>query len=1234
MSLRAKSVLLCVAVVAGARLQAQTPSAAAAGQSAPVAAPAQGQSAAVQTQGGTIRGAVVAGVAGKPGGVPLPGVAVTATNSLTGKKYASATGADGTYAMTIPRNGRYVVRAELAGFAPVTQEVVLSGADAAAGAALVKTSDFGLQLASRAAEAEARQTAAAGGAGLASGLATAMGRGMQNLSLTAGNADATDATANAGGGDVALPNLGNASDAVTGGAANAGSESIAVSGQMGQTNGLANISEDEIRQRVEDAVAQARASGQLQQGGDPTNAIVAVIGGMMGGGGPGGPGGFGGPGGPGGFGGGGRGGGGGGGGFGGFRRMNPTQLHGGVMYSGNYSALDSAPWSPTLLPQTKPAYSKNSFGGMLAGSPYIPGLIKPSTKQFGFLNFNVSRSSTPRVFNGTVPTALQRGDVSAANPNGDAIFTGLTQAVNGKRTAVTLYDPQTGQPFANNVIPRARLTPQALYVLQHYYPEPNVALTGTQGFNYQATTTTGTNSANLSARLIRQLGANAGGPFGGFGGGGGGRRGGGAQASNVKPTLRQTLNANFSYSHQASDQREIILPLSGRSQSEGYNVGAGYVVGYGRLSNNATVTWNRSNALTSNYFTDTATDPMAAAGIGSPSTAAIGFRPNFYNGLPTLSISNYISVANVNPQESIGQTISFSDFVAWRRKKHNWRFGVDVRRVHQDSLGGGNPLGTFTFSGYATESPQDQAAATTVCIPSATATCNSTRQPATGASFADFLLGQPQETQLQAGLAKIYLRENVMDWYVTDDFRVRSNLTLNYGLRWEYFGPFSEKNGRLENLTGVTTQTTSVGCVTPNGLSVTKSAGVLNCAKGPTASLIHADHAMYSPRFGFAWRAMKNTVVRGGYGINFNTGQFATFGKLLAYQPPFAATQNNVLASVSNPAGCTFANMTLSSGFNCSSKLFENSFAVNPNYRLGYVQVYNVDVQRTLPWGVVVNVGYNGSKGSNLDVTRAPNHLANTVTTPDAVAFRYEDSIAASNFNALTVNARKRLEHGVSLQATYQYAHSIDDASSFGGGSNTSSIQDDANLAAERSNSSFDVRHRLNGNWIYEFPVGPNRRFLNRGGAWAAALDGFSLSGNFTFASGTYYTPSYQSTAAQIAAGGQYTLRPDRVFSQPISGPGTLHEFFNKAAFGAPSGYGTASRYSIEGPGQVLVSMALSKTVKLGETRAFEARATASNVFNTVQYSGIDTVLSSATFGQVTGAASMRQISFVGRFRF
>ena len=150
-------------------------------------------------------------------------------------------------------------------------------------------------------------------------------------------------------------------------------------------------------------------------------------------------------------------------------------------------------------------------------------------------------------------------------------------------------------------------------------------------------------------------------------------------------------------------------------------------------------------------------------------------------------------------------------------------------------------------------------------------------------------------------------------------------------------------------------------------------------------------------------------------------------------------------------------------------------------------------------------------------------------------------------------------------------------------------------------------------------------------------MDGFSISGDFTFATGTYATPQYQNSIAQAATGNNYTLRPDRVFSQPIAGAGTLRSWFNTAAFVSPSAaavFGTASRNSIELPGTVTNDMSLSRTVALGDLRNFEARVTASNVFNTVQYSGVNTVLNSSTFGQVTGTALPRKLTFQARYRF
>lgn len=1161
------------------------------------------------TQGGTLRGSVVAGSPSKPGGTALPGATITATHTLTGRKYAAATDVNGVYALAIPRNGRYVLRVELAGFAPFTSEVVFGTGDSTStSTSTSKQSNFGLELASRAAaQAEARE-------GTQGTRATSLTRGLQNLNLDASGGDAVGASAGAGNSGAALPTLGNLNDAVTGETANSGAEAIAVSGQTGQTNSLANFSEEEIRRRVDDAVTQARASGLIGQGGDPTNAIVGALGGLMAGGGPGG---FGGGGGFGGRGGGGRGGG------GAFRNFNPAQPHGSVFWQGGNTALNASNWVQTApgLPHftANPSGYNNRFGVSLAGSPYLPGVFKPNTKQFVFINMNGQKNLSPYFQSNRVPTLLER--------SGD--FSQSFQTVNGVLAPVTLYDAN-GNPYPGNKLPS--ISPQAQALLA-YYPAPNLPTSDPTGYNYQTISNAGNNNLSLNTRYVRTLGNGPTGPGAFFGGGGGGGRRNGGNA-NTPPALRQNINVAFNYQHAANDLRNIFLPLGGASENNGYGLNVGYTLGYGRFSNNASVSWNRNNAATRNYFTDTGNNPTAAAGVcvpngasGACAASANDFAdPRFYNGVPTIAVTNFASLSNQAPSLSLNQTISVSDFVSWRHSKHNLRLGLDIRRLHDDTVGGSNPLGRFTFTGYNTQSTADR---------NATA-AGISRQAGSGSGFADFLLGLPTNTALQAGLYKLYLRENVFDWYAQDDYRVLPNLTLNAGLRWEYFSPYVEKNNRLVNLDH-NADFTAVDAVLPGGSGT-------YLGKYPR-SLVNPDHAMYAPRLGVAWRPKalpaltKGMVIRGGYGINYNTSQFSRFATLMAFQPPFANTQTNAQSTQANPNGCTVATMTLAHGFDCSGKTIQNNFSVNKDYRLGMVQVYNFDLQRTLPLNIVLNLDYNGSKGSDLDVLRAPNHTVTSVTTSNAQAFTYEDSVAASHLNQLLISLQKRQQRGIALGISYTYSHSIDNASSIGGGSSTQA-QDDKRLDLEEANSSFDLRHRLAANWTLELPFGPNRAFFNKGGKTSALLDGFLLSGNLTIASGSYFTPSYTNSAAQALAGGNYTLRPDRVFSQPIGGTGQLFHFFNTAAFVAPNpnnglaGFGTASRNSIEGPGTLSTNASLSRTVKLGETRSFEARATATNVFNTVQYNGINTTVNSATYGQVTSAAGMRTLELQARYRF
>ncbi len=164
--------------------------------------------------------------------------------------------------------------------------------------------------------------------------------------------------------------------------------------------------------------------------------------------------------------------------------------------------------------------------------------------------------------------------------------------------------------------------------------------------------------------------------------------------------------------------------------------------------------------------------------------------------------------------------------------------------------------------------------------------------------------------------------------------------------------------------------------------------------------------------------------------------------------------------------------LTLSNGFVAPETV--GNYALDPHYHLPYVQAWNIDVQKTLRWGVVMNLGYNGSKGSDLDVTSAPR------PTATSHIFNYEQSGAFSRFNAGTLRVNKRLTGGIALGANYQYSHSIDDAGSVGGTS-TVVAQNWQDLAAEEGNSSFDVRHKVSGTYLYELPFGKDKPWVTTG---------------------------------------------------------------------------------------------------------------------------------------------------------
>jgi len=1055
----------------------------------------------------------------------LPGVTITAANTLTGKKFSAATGLNGAFVLSGLPRGRYVVKVEFMGFAEVTQEVVLNPENPAGKV------EAELVLASR----QQQQTNNAGSFAEAS-------RGFQNLGMDGALSALSGGAALGGGiGEGIQPTGNDISTLPMGGAGAEGpTESVSISGAQGRSQDFGNLNEDELQDRIQEFRERAQREGFVVGQGGP--------------GGPGGPGG----------------------GrvmIGRVGRFNINQPHGMLYFQDGNSIFDARPYSLTGIESPKADYNQSHFGAFLGGPLNIPKIYNGGTKTFFFGGWNGSRGSSPFDAFTTVPTLAERGgDFSAASYNNGA--------------PVSIFDPTTGQLFAGNRIDPARISNAATALLQ-YIPQPNLP-GAQQNFHYVTTSNSESDSVNL--RLVHNFGE-PGGMFFGPGGGGRGGRGGSRRP-------RNNINFGMNWMRSSNDIVNIFPSLAGGTGVQGLNANGAWIYGRGKINNIFRFNYNHNHVSSTNLYSGLV-NVAGAAGITGVSTDPFDW------GLPGISFTTFGGLTDPAPHRELDQTYTIADTITWNRGKQNWRFGVDYRRILQSFRSSKNAEGSFVFTGFATSqyAPGSTQAA-----------------PNTGYDFADFLLGLPQQTSLQSGTSSYDFRANSFDLYAQDDWRARANLSLNLGIRYEYEGPYSEAHNRIVNLD-----------VSPGFAAAVP---VMSGATGPYSgafpdALVRPDRNNFAPRLGIAWKPAKQTVVRAGYGINYNLAQYRSFIQSFAFQPPFAETATNVSAPGT-------PDLTLESGFPSSSAgTVTNNFAVDPDYRLGYVQIWNLNVQQQLPKGFLLNVGYNGSKGTRLDVERA-------IVVAGAQPFLYESSAANSVLHAGTISIRKRMSKGIGFGATYVYSKSIDDASSIGGGGSVVS-QDAFDIAADRGLSSFDQRHKFNGNWIYELPFGDGRRFAQKGAA-SHILSGWVWSGNFSVGSGFYFTPRVLGGTVDISRGVSGSLRANSVAGLAVSlGDPTTAEWFNTAAFCAPgvncvnpagSAFGDAGRNIIEGPAQFSLNMAASKTIQINEMRALELRVQANNVFNTVYFTSINTTVNSLTFGQVTGAGGMRRLTLVARFRF
>lgn len=769
----------------------------------------------------------------------------------------------------------------------------------------------------------------------------------------------------------------------------------------------------------------------------------------------------------------------------------------------------------------------------------------------------------------------------------------FSQAMNAKGQPVQIFDPTTGLAFPGNVIPSNRISPQTQSLLK-LYPLPNVPANPL--YNFQIPIISNTHQDALQARLDKT----------------------------VNPTNETFGDLAFQSTRTGTpnlfgflDTADVLGINTGATWSHRFNQRLFLDLGYrySRLATRVTPYWeNRENV-------------SAAAGITGNDQNPTNWGP------PSLTFAS--GVAQLSDEQSShdrNQSSAFSYAMLWSHNRHNVRFGADFRRQEFNYRYQQNPRGAFTFTGAASRSVVNGV-------------------PVGGSDFADFLLGIPDTSAIAFGNPDKYFRESVYDAYLTDDWRISPELTVNAGMRWEYGAPITELFGRLVNL-DIAPGFSAVAPVVAN-----EPVGPLTGQHYPS-SLINSDKRGFEPRIGIAWRPISGSsvVIRAGYGVYYDTSVYQTIALQMAQQAPLSKS-----LSVQNSPSCP---LTLANGFNTCPSITPDSFAIDTNFRPGYAENWQLSVQRDLPGSLLLTATYLGSKGTRGVQEFLPNTYPVAAVNPCPACpagFAFLASNGNSTREAGQIQLRRRLHNGLTGTLQYTLSKSIDDDAVLGGqgaiaitqntpqspwssssvmssGTNSSSspttptiAQNWLDLPAERGLSTFDQRHLLTAQLQYTTGMGLGGKTLMSG--WQGLLfQEWTFVTQINAGSGLPETPLF--LAAVPGTGVTGTIRPDYTGAPIYAPPPGL--FLNPAAYAPPlpGHWGTARRDSIIGPAEFSFNASMARTFRLHDRLNLDFRIDATNVLNHVTFTTWNSTINSAQFGLPAAANAMRSSQATLRLRF
>jgi trimeric autotransporter adhesin len=735
------------------------------------------------------------------------------------------------------------------------------------------------------------------------------------------------------------------------------------------------------------------------------------------------------------------------------------------------------------------------------------------------------------------------------------------------QTGGQIFDPANNRPFTNNQIPDDRISRQARSLL-NLYPLPN--FTGNVQYNYQVPVVSSTHSDGVNINLNKAFDG-----------------------------IKSILSGTFSLYSSRGDNPTLFGFLDS-SRSRYSNLSVTYrrsiTPRFGIVSD---FKFTRQSSRSISFFGNRE-NISGAAGITGNNQDSVNWGP------PTISFfsSGLSSLSDAVPSSNHNQTSTLAITAYWTRGKHNASFGTEYRRQQDNRLSQQNPRGSFTFTGAST-----------------LGALSGFSFPGARNDFAGFLLGIPDAVSIAFGNADKYFRSSSYNAFVADDWRVNRGFTLNVGLRWEYASPITELYGRLVNL-DIAPGFAAVAPVVAN-----HPVGSLTATNYPD-SLVHPNKRAFQPRIGWSWKpiASSSMVVRGGYGMYYNSSPYESIANEMMQQSPLSKSLS-LQNTIANP-------LTLANGFTAPPNTTTNTFAVDPNLRIGYVHIWQLSIQVDLPGALQLTATYQGTRGKNALQEILPNTYPAGAVNPCPSCpsgFKYMTSNGSSNREAGIFQLRRRLHNGLSATIQYTFSKSIDDAMPGTSGTSSAIAQDWRNPGAERALSNFNQSHVGKFEFQYTTGMGVKGGTLMKG--WKGALyKEWTLSSSIDAGSGLPQSPIFPSTVRGTGVTGP--VRPDCTGADIYAAPPGLH--LNPAAFKAPTpGYwGNAGRNSIIGPAQFTMNASLSRVFRTSDRTSLNLTVNANNALNHVTFRSWTVIVGSTQFGLPSAANSMRSLQTNIRWSF